>query len=211
MPPVTGSKAMTKNILKIAVAGVSLFLGTGTLIEAATSTNVHMATAGKTLQPIGHQRFCRKFKSECKVKSSKTGATKLNRKRWKQMVEINSQINLAVEPVTDLEYYNKEEHWTYPKKYGDCEDYVLLKRYMLIQMGWPPSSLLITVVKQTNGDGHAVLTVRTDKADFILDNLRMKIRPWFKTEYRFLKRQSVSHTGKWSKIRDSRKQLAQFM
>ena len=202
---------MTKYILKIAVAGVSLFLGTGTTIEAAARTNVHMATIGKTLQPIGHQRFCRKFRSECSIKSSTTNATKLSRKRWDQMVEINSQINLAVEPVTDMEYYNKEEHWTYPKKYGDCEDYVLLKRYMLIQMGWPPSSLLITVVKQTNGDGHAVLTVRTDKADFILDNLRMKIRPWFKTEYRFLKRQSVKHTGKWSKIRDRRKRLAQFM
>jgi predicted transglutaminase-like cysteine proteinase len=202
---------MTNNILKIAVAGLSLFLGTGTMIESAAATNSHMATTGKTLQPIGHQRFCRKFTSECSVSSSKTKATKLNQKRWKQMVEINTQINLSVEPVTDLEYYNKEEHWTYPKNYGDCEDYVLLKRYMLMQMGWPTSSLLITVVKQTNGDGHAVLTVRTDKADFILDNLRMKIRPWFKTEYRYLKRQSVKHTGTWSKIRDRRKRLAQYM
>ncbi len=202
---------MTKNILNIAVVGVTLFLGTGMATEAAAKANVHMATIGKTLQPIGHKRFCNKFKSECGVKSSKTGATKLNRKRWKQLVEINSQINLAVEPVTDMEYYNKEEHWTYPKNYGDCEDYVLLKRYMLMQMGWPASSLLITVVKQSNGDGHAVLTVRTDKADFILDNLRMKIRPWFKTEYRYLKRQSVVHTGKWSKISDRRKRLARFM
>lgn len=202
---------MTRYILKIAVAGIGLFLGTGTTIEATTRADVHMATSGKTLQPIGHQRFCRRFRSECSVKSSATSATKLSRKRWAQMVEINNQINLTVEPVTDLEYYNKEEYWAYPKKYGDCEDYVLLKRYMLMQMGWPASSLLITVVKQTNGDGHAVLTVRTDKADFILDNLRMKIRPWFKTEYRYLKRQSVKHTGKWSKINDHRQQLARFM
>ena len=155
-------------------------------------TTVHMATSGKTLQPIGHKRFCRKFASECTVSSSITKPTKLNRKRWNQIVEINNQINLTIIPVTDMEYYNIDEHWTYPNKYGDCEDYVLLKRYMLMQMGWPPSSLLITVVKQSNGDGHAVLTVRTDKADFILDNLRMKIRPWFKTEYRYLKRQSIN-------------------
>ncbi len=200
---------MTNNILKITTIGLSVFLGIGTVANA--SSNTHMATVGRTLQPIGHKVFCQQYRSECSVKSSNTSAPTLSRKRWDQMVEINNQINIAVEPVTDQEYYNQEELWTYPKKYGDCEDYVLLKRYMLMQMGWPASSLLITVVKQTNGDGHAVLTVRTDKADYILDNLRMKIRPWYKTEYRYLKRQSVKHTGKWSKIRDRRRRLSQYM
>ncbi len=126
------------------------------------------------------------------------------------MVDINNQINLAVTPVTDLEYYKKEEHWTYPKRYGDCEDYALLKRYMLIQKGWPTSSLLITVVKQLSGDGHAVLTVRTDHADYILDNLEMKIKPWNKTAYRYLKRQSARHSGKWTRITDKRTRIAQY-
>ena len=203
---------MTINILKITVASFSLFLGTGNMIEAAAArTNSHMATTGYTSQPIGHKVFCQQYRSECKVQSKKTVATRLNPRRWEEMVEINNQINLAVEPVTDQEYYNQEELWTYPDKYGDCEDYVLLKRYMLMKMGWPASSLLITVVKQTTGDGHAVLKVRTDKADYILDNLRMKIRPWNKTEYRYLKRQSVKNTGKWSRIRDRRRRLAQYM
>ena len=200
---------MTNNILKITTIGLSIFLGTGFVANA--TSNTHMVTAGRTLQPIGHKVFCQQYRSECMVKSSNTKAPKLSRKRWEQMVEINNQINIAIEPVTDQEYYNQEELWTYPKKYGDCEDYVLLKRYMLMQMGWPASSLLITVVKQTSGDGHAVLTVRTDKADYILDNLRMKIRPWNKTEYRYLKRQSVKDTGKWTKIEDRRRRLSQYM
>lgn len=191
-------------------ASLIFFLGTAPSIEAVPTTKSHMTEAGRTLQPIGHARFCRKFLSECSIKSSRTRATKLTQQRWKQLVDINSQINQAVIPVTDQEYYNKEEHWTYPKRYGDCEDYALLKRYMLMQQGWPASSLLITVVKQITGDGHAVLTVRTDKADYVLDNLKMRIRPWNKTEYRFLKRQSTRHTGKWTKIRDRRTQLAQY-
>jgi len=119
-------------------------------------------------------------------------------------VEINAHTNKVVRPVTDLEYYNKEELWTYPGKYGDCEDYVLMKRHLLMKRGWPASSLLVTVVKQPNGDGHAVLTVRTDRADYILDNLRNKIHPWHKTEYLFLKRQSAKHSGHWAKIDDNR-------
>ena len=31
--------------------------------------------------------------------------------------------------------------------YGDCENYVLLKRRLLIQSGWPREVLLVTVVR----------------------------------------------------------------
>ena len=54
--------------------------------------------------------------------------------------------------------------------YGDCEDYVLLKRKMLIDAGWPREALLITVVRDRKGEGHAVLTVKTDKGELVLDN-----------------------------------------
>ena len=144
------------------------------------------------------------------MRSRKTAAPKLTSKRWRELVEINDFSNNVVEPVTDMDLYGVEEHWTYPKSYGDCEDYVLLKRYMLLQRGWPESSLLITVVKQPNGDGHAVLTVRTDRADFVLDNLEGEVKQWDKTPYRFLKRQSTRHTGRWTTINDRRNQVASY-
>jgi predicted transglutaminase-like cysteine proteinase len=63
------------------------------------------------------------------------------------------------------------ERWTYPDLgMGDCEDYVLLKRRKLMELGWPQSALLITVVRDENGEGHAILTVRTTRGDYILDN-----------------------------------------
>jgi len=165
----------------------------------------HMRITGRTSQPIGHYEYCKKFRADCSIKSRSSRAPKLTRARWKEMVGINTHANSSVRPVTDLEYYNVEEHWAYPDKYGDCEDYVLLKRHRLMQRGWPASSLLVTVVRQTNGDGHAVLTVRTDKADYILDNLSNKIRPWNETEYHYLKRQSTKHSGHWSDIDDNRR------
>ncbi|NKB53644.1 MAG: transglutaminase [Rhizobiaceae bacterium] len=169
-----------------------------------------MPTAGRTSQPIGHAYFCQQLPQECAVRSKATSAPKLTKKRWNDLVEINNFSNNNVEPVTDQDLYGVEEHWTYPKSYGDCEDYVLLKRYMLLQRGWPESSLLITVVKQPNGDGHAVLTVRTDRADFVLDNLEGKVKQWDKTPYRYLKRQSTKHTGHWTTIIDRRNQVASY-
>ncbi|MCJ8309224.1 MAG: transglutaminase-like cysteine peptidase [Rhizobiaceae bacterium] len=194
---------------KTIMAATMIFAGTLTPTLSAYAAK-HMPTGGRTSQPIGHAYFCEQLPQECQVRSRQTSAPVLTRKRWADLVEVNNYSNRAVAPVTDLDYYGVEEHWTYPKSYGDCEDYVLLKRYMLLQRGWPASSLLITVVKQPNGDGHAVLTVRTDRADFVLDNLDNKIKQWDKTSYRFLKRQSVKHTGHWTKIHDRRVQVARY-
>ncbi|MDD9910603.1 MAG: transglutaminase-like cysteine peptidase [Ahrensia sp.] len=170
----------------------------------------HMKTGSITSQPIGHAMFCQQLPQECSVRSASSKAPKLTRERWNDLVEVNNFANFTIEPVTDQEGYGVEEHWTYPRTFGDCEDYVLLKRFMLLQRGWPESSLLITVVKQPNGDGHAVLTVRTSRADYVLDNLQTKILPWNKTRYRFLKRQSDQHTGKWARIYDNRRQVASY-
>ena len=194
----------TKNTilaLALAIAGSAATL-------SSADANTHMSVAGRTSQPIGHALFCQQFSQECEVRSNVTKAPKLTRKRWADLVEINNHINMAVRPVTDQDYYGVEEHWTYPKEYGDCEDYVLLKRYMLLQRGWPESSLLITVVKQPNGEGHAVLTVRTGRGDYILDNLEMKVKRWDKTPYKFLKRQSAKYSGHWTTIRDNRARVA---
>jgi predicted transglutaminase-like cysteine proteinase len=107
--------------------------------------------------------------------------------------------------MTDLEHYGVVEKWAYPEDgYGDCEDYVLLKRRMLMQIGWPRGALLITVVRDKKGDGHAVLTVRSDKGEFILDNQEAEILPWSETGYRYVKRQSQSDPNVWVSLGDNR-------
>lgn len=171
---------------------------------AGIAQQSHMKTIGRTTQPIGHYVYCQQYARDCRIKSNVTKAPRLTRKRWSELVEINTLSNSTIAPYTDQEIYNQEEVWAYPSSYGDCEDYVLMKRHLLMERGWPPSSLLITVVLQENGEGHAVLTVRTDRADYILDNLSSKIMPWHETPYRYLKRQSERHSGHWQDIADNR-------
>ena len=107
---------------------------------------------------------------------------------------------MVIEPKSDIDIYGKEEVWTYPDQAGDCEDYVLLKRQLLINEGLSPSDLLITVVRKPDGEGHAVLTVRTNRGDFVLDNLTTKVMLWKDTPYTYLKRQSARHAGHWVSI-----------
>jgi predicted transglutaminase-like cysteine proteinase len=192
----------TRSII-LAVSATLGLLGT-TAAEAKQGYAGHMVVTGRTTQPIGHYEYCKIFAEDCAIRASNTKPVELTRERWKELVAVNTAANRDVVPVTDLDLYKVEELWTYPEGYGDCEDYVLLKRHQLMQLGWPASSLLVTVVRQKNGDGHAVLTVRTDKADYVLDNLENKILSWDKTEYQFLKRQSAANSGRWEGIDDFR-------
>lgn len=197
-------QSIKKKILALSV-GVAA-LGAGEAM-ASRAMQDHMAVGGRTSQPIGHYEYCKQYAADCRLRSRDIAPVKLTRARWAELDRVNRGINQAVTPVTDMEYYQTEEYWTYPGRYGDCEDYVLLKRHRLMELGWRASSLLITVVRQPNGDGHAVLTVRTDRADYVLDNLRDRILPWNETEYRFLKRQSAANSGHWEDIEDSRTQV----
>jgi predicted transglutaminase-like cysteine proteinase len=78
----------------------------------------------------------------------------------------------------------------------------------LLEAGWPREALLITVVRDKKGDGHAVLTVKTDKGDFILDNQEDQILLWSDTGYRFVKRQSQSDPNIWVALGDARPAVA---
>ena len=120
-------------------------------------------------------------------------------------MRINQWVNDTVKPMTDMDHWGVVERWNYPDDgYGDCEDYVLLKRKMLMQAGWPREALLITVVRDKNDDGHAVLTVKTDKGEYILDNQTDDIVLWSDTGYRFVKRQSQSDPNVWVALGEPR-------
>jgi len=53
-----------------------------------------------------------------------------------------------------------------------------------------------------------VLTVRTSRGEFILDNLEPRVLAWADTEYSYLKRQSERNSGTWVTINDGRNEVA---
>ena len=183
------------------VAAVMALWGLATPAQSAGS---FMQTGARTTQPIGHYEFCQTYKQECQQKTPRQAPVELTRQLWSAMVKINNEVNTSVIPMTDMELWGREEVWSYPDGAGDCEDYALEKRRKLMALGVPAGNLLMTVVRQPNGDGHAVLTVHTSLGDFILDNLEARIFGWEETPYTYLKRQSELHSGAWVKINDGR-------
>ncbi len=182
---------------------LAVMIGLGVWGDAAQAGPAFMHTGGRTTQPIGHYEFCQREPGECRQKTPKQAPVELTRQLWATIIDINNAVNAAVTPRTDMEMWGQEEVWSYPDGVGDCEDYVLEKRRQLMRSGLALSNLLITVVRKPDGEGHAVLTVRTTEGDFVLDNLTDEVRPWYMTGYRFLKRQATNHTGRWVTIRDS--------
>jgi predicted transglutaminase-like cysteine proteinase len=183
--------------------GLAFGLFMVTAISGAAAQGLQsMVTGGLTSQPIGHYEFCKVNPAECSIKLRDGGPLKLTSALWKEIVDVNKAVNISVRPMNDFDIYGKDEVWAYPRGSGDCEDYVLEKRRDLMQKGISLSDLLITVVRKPDGEGHAVLTVRTDEGDFILDNLSDTVKPWDTTGYRYLKRQSTTHTGRWVSVRE---------
>ena len=167
-----------------------------------------MATGGITSQPIGHYDFCKQHPGECSIRPSNLAPARMTNGLMSKLASVTARVNAAVKPMSDMDIYGKDEVWAYPDKgVGDCEDYVLEKRRRLSHMGISLADLLITVVRKPDGEGHSVLTVRTDKGDYVLDNLNDKVKAWDQTGYRFLKRQAIDNTGRWVSIRGGQQVL----
>jgi predicted transglutaminase-like cysteine proteinase len=193
---------MTKKTRAIIIAIFAL-----PLLSVTASAASYMPSGSRTSQPIGHYDYCATNPDDCSTRTANPTPVTLTRKLWSDMQDVNNAANTMIEPITDMDQWGVEERWSIPVNKGDCEDYVLLKRKQLIAMGVPTSDALITVVRQRNGAGHAVLTVRTDRGDFILDNLEPQILAWNKTSYRYLKRQSDKDASQWISVQDNRQVL----
>src|SRR5215510_16050097 len=186
-------------------AAIILVAFAGPEAQAASERPMFIAIGASSRAPIGWTEFCAENRQECNTKPMEARDVVLSPTAWRDLVRVNRWVNTKIKPLTDMEHWGVVERWSYPDDgYGDCEDYVLLKRRMLIQAGWPRSALLITVVRDQRGDGHAVLTVKTDKGEFILDNQNEAVLLWSETSYRFVKRQSQTDPNIWVSLGDQR-------
>lgn len=188
----------------VAVAALSAACQGGPTVPLHTASGVEqpfMMEYGTALPPIGYVGFCHRSPQECDRGAQRVEKVRMTPGRWAALNAVNSDVNAAVLPATDQELYKTAEFWTLPGRAGDCEDYVLQKRKMLISDGWPASALLVTVVRDEIGDGHAVLTVVSDMGDLVLDNKTDLIRPWRETPYTYYKRQSRRNASQWVTLR----------
>jgi predicted transglutaminase-like cysteine proteinase len=157
--------------------------------------------AAPTLAPFAHIRFCMQYPADCKVRHMvfRGSKVKLTEQRWKDLVAVNAAVNRSIKPEPNLEGV-AGERWLISPQSGDCNDYAVTKRHELMARGWSSRSLLLAEVVIPSGEHHLVVVVRTDQGDLVIDNLNANIRPWSRTQYRWVRIQSPTNPFFWATV-----------
>jgi predicted transglutaminase-like cysteine proteinase len=188
---------MLAKVLKAGILAGAMLAGLGGVAASGELKGPYGTVYGQALAPIGFVAFCAGHDRDCRPQGVGGDRLPLDKARLKLIHDVNSLVNARIAAVSDADLYGAPEYWTYPIDAGDCEDFVLLKKRYLIEAGLPASALLITVVLDEKGEGHAVLTIAAKDGDYVLDNRRDRILRWDRTGYTFLKRQTPDDPRRW--------------
>jgi len=187
-------------LFKTALLGIPLFIG-GVTSQAQTVASLPTGTQpiaknGSAKPVLAWVKFCEEFPAECAVDVNEPATIEMTPQVWKTIVSVNRRVNSRIQPITDREHWNIVDRWEFPDDgMGDCEDFQLLKRRMLVERGLPRRAMRMTVVIDEQGEGHAVLMIRTDRGDYILDNKTSAVLPWDQTGYVYVKREGQESTA----------------
>lgn len=186
-------------------AAVAILVAAGSANNAQAQQGIPVASlpaeaSGDARAPYAWNDFCKRSPAECRVNLNEPERVEMTPKLWKTIVSLNSRINREIEAITDQDHWGVVDRWDLAEDgKGDCEDYALLKRKRLAEAGLPRRAMLMTVVIDEENAGHAVLMIRTDRGDFILDNKRNAVLPWSQTGYVYVKRESQLRTA-WTSL-----------
>ena len=190
-------KQTGRRLLAAAGMGVALLSGVAVANTAHAFPQANLPVMSAAILSSGQAgptpawiAFCKQMPEECTFDSSEPAIIALNQETWKLLVDVNERVNATILPVTDQDHWGVADRWDYPDDgIGDCEDIQILKRRVLIEAGLPRRAMRMTVVIDELGAGHAVLMVRTNRGDYILDNKRAAVLSWQETGYRYVKRE----------------------
>lgn len=188
----SASRRLSRAVLGFALAALSLSAAPATAQTLASLPSEAGARVQGDARPIAAWvTFCQGYAAECAVDRTEPARISLTPATWATIVSVNRRVNKAVEPMTDQDHLHVADRWDLAEDgVGDCEDFQLLKRHLLAEVGLPRRAMRMTVVIDEKGEGHAVLTLITDRGDLVLDNKTNAILPWHRTGYVFIKRES---------------------
>lgn len=148
--------------------------------------------------PAGFSTVCDRYSWAC---ASKGGSAAASASEMAVARKVNVQVNRSVRQISDRRQYGSEEMWSLPTgQGGDCEDLVLLKKRELVRAGLAPEGLLIATVLDRRREPHAVLVVRAESGDYVLDNLTDRVVRWNDTGYSFIRMQNPDAPTRWSAV-----------
>jgi predicted transglutaminase-like cysteine proteinase len=189
-------------MFRIATVGTLAAIGAFSALSHALATDwrgqrsTRLQLAAPSLAPLAHTRFCLEFPEECHVRRMIFRARTLTEDRRAELVGVNKDVNRAIVP----RFRTSNRPWSIYPRFGDCNDYAVTKRHVLLGRGWASRSLLLAHGVSAAGEHHLVLVVRAAEGDLILDSLTDDIVALAKAPYRWLKVQSPRDPNHWSQV-----------
>jgi predicted transglutaminase-like cysteine proteinase len=165
--------------------------------QATAPSGSFLKEAQNVLAPLQFVKFCMNNPAECEPSSSEARLPARDA-AFAMLADVNATVNANIHPLaksTDPIL----ARWAISPSSGDCNDYAVTKRHMLIAMGWPASALRLAVVYAPAG-GHLVLVARLQDGDYILDNLAADVRKWGAVDYQWVSMESGENPRFWVSI-----------
>ena len=118
---------------------------------------------------------------------------------------VNAAINTAISYRSDALTWNMEERWVMPIRsegvtYGDCEDFALEKRAALLEAGAPADRMRMATAWSPGTGSHAVLILRLEAGDYVLDSVTPHILTVSQTRYEWRSLQTGPSLLEWSMV-----------
>jgi len=119
-----------------------------------------------TLAPFAFIEACNRYRQACR---RKTGQSRVALTEGLEQIvfAINERVNHDI--VLSREPKGRDD-WKIDPPKGDCDDFAMTKRKLLMDQGIPPRAISLATGLTPEGVGHVVVVLRTKTGDLVLDN-----------------------------------------
>ena len=172
----------------------------GASLGASLGAEQGVLATGKVVSPpYGAVKLCDRYLELC------DGSSRLEKTVMENTLalaaRINAEINARYPQRSDMERFGQDDFWApVDSMGGDCEDFALRKKRELLDHGVPFSRLRIATVLDSELRPHAVLLIRINGTDFVLDNMVDDIVDWRATAYTFVRVEDPTVRGQWRMV-----------
>lgn len=174
-----------------------VFLFSLGLCGPAMAAQPWMTEAKAILAPAGYRDFCARAVALCGAADQPLRKVPVSAAAIEVLEKYNQKFNNHILYRPDAALYGRTDYWVVATTAGDCEDIALAKRAALIAAGWPPGALWLAIGRDTAGQTHAVLVLRSDKGDLVLDNRTSRVTFWHQSRLHWIARQVPGDSHYW--------------
>lgn len=153
--------------------------------------------ATSTMAPLAFVKFCSKKPAECVRVGPAFAEVDVSPAVRDTLRRVNRDVNAEIQPDGSLSNVTGTQDWDISPARGDCNDYAVTKRHVLVSAGFPTSAVRLANVMTAEGEDHMIVVIKAKGGDLVLDNLFPDVVLLRKTGYIVVKEQSGSDPKVW--------------